>query len=378
MEARGKGTVTSLSSLFPAEEAQKAAQRVKDNITEKYKELDNLHSFVNDNTSLINLVNRLPDELHHQIMVPFGKAAFFPGRLVHTNEFMVLLGEGYFAERSAKQTADILKRRGNMLDSEVDSLKSVIEDLKTEASFFDKTAEEAAEGLVEIREEYIDDDDDDGGEEGFEESMSNSVQGQENSNAPNVSVADSATGVIDDQEYARMMARFDELEKEELELEDIEHQDEDKYDEDLDTQDKEHSDGRSYGNVFSDVSHPEVAATSNQKNSSWLPIRKDESSFTKALPQTLVGKSVVENVPTVLKTSVQPVSKSKPKVGASMSNQDAGSLMSRQAINSLKAFSGSIVERTVDVPTNSKKETTSQEPSKPISRFKMQRKGGQI
>ncbi|KAH9602699.1 hypothetical protein KSS87_018268 [Heliosperma pusillum] len=372
MEARGKGTVTSLSSLFPAEEAQKAAQRVKDNITEKYKELDNLHSFVNDNTNVINLVHRLPDELHHQIMVPFGKAAFFPGRLVHTNEFMVLLGEGYFAERSAKQTVDILKRRGNMLDSEVDSLKSVIEDLKTEVSFFDKTAQEAGEGLVEIREEYIDDDDDDGDEEGFEE-----IAGQENSNAPNVSVEDSATGVIDDQEYARMMARFDELEKEELELEDNEHQDEDKYDEYLNTRDKEHSDARSYGNVFSDASHPEVAATSDHKNPSWLPLRKDESSFNNALPEILVGKSVVEDVPTVLNSSVQPVSKSKTKVGASMPNQDAGSRMPRQAINSLKAFTGSIVERTFDVPTNANKETTSQ-PSKPISRFKMQRKGGQI
>lgn len=67
--AHGKGTVTPLSSMFPAEEARKAYQHVNDTILEKNKELDNLKHFVNDNTNLINLVQRLPDELHHNIMV---------------------------------------------------------------------------------------------------------------------------------------------------------------------------------------------------------------------------------------------------------------------------------------------------------------------
>lgn len=67
--ARGKGTVTSLSSTFPAEEARKAADLVNHTINEKRSELDNLRSFVADNTNLINLVQRLPDELHHHIQV---------------------------------------------------------------------------------------------------------------------------------------------------------------------------------------------------------------------------------------------------------------------------------------------------------------------
>ncbi|KDP24109.1 hypothetical protein JCGZ_25766 [Jatropha curcas] len=155
MEEQTKGTVTSLSSMFPVDEAQKAAKRVEDTVAEKQKELDDLKEFIADNTNLINLVSRLPDELHHDVMVPFGKAAFFPGRLVHTNEFMVLLGEGYYVERTAKQTVEILKRRGKVLDSQVESLKANIKDLRAEASFFDFTAYEAAEGLVEIREDYV-------------------------------------------------------------------------------------------------------------------------------------------------------------------------------------------------------------------------------
>ncbi|XP_021737422.1 RNA polymerase II subunit 5-mediating protein homolog [Chenopodium quinoa] len=143
---KGKGTMASLSSMFLAEEARKAAELVNDKILENRKELDNLRRFVVDNTNLINLVK-------------FGKAAFFPGRLVHTNEFLVLLGEGYFSDRTTKQTVDILKRRGQTLESQVGSVKAVIEDLKAEASFLDRSAAEAVEGLVEIREECSDDED---------------------------------------------------------------------------------------------------------------------------------------------------------------------------------------------------------------------------
>ena len=34
-----------------------------------------------------------------------------PGKLIHTNEVMVLLGENYFVERSAVQASEIVQRR---------------------------------------------------------------------------------------------------------------------------------------------------------------------------------------------------------------------------------------------------------------------------
>ena len=40
-----------------------------------------------------------------------GSKAFFPGELVHTNELMVLLGNNYFAEKSAKQAVELVDRR---------------------------------------------------------------------------------------------------------------------------------------------------------------------------------------------------------------------------------------------------------------------------
>ena len=45
---------------------------------------------------LQNMLQTLPDKVSYPIMVPFGSVAFFPGRLIHTNECMVDLGEFSF------------------------------------------------------------------------------------------------------------------------------------------------------------------------------------------------------------------------------------------------------------------------------------------
>ena len=53
------------------------------------------------------------------------------------------MGEGYYAETTSKKTVEILKRRGKTLESQVDSLNAMVQDLKLEASFLDRTASEA-------------------------------------------------------------------------------------------------------------------------------------------------------------------------------------------------------------------------------------------
>lgn len=45
------------------------------------------------------------------MQVPCGSLAFMPGQIVHTNEILVLLGDNYFVERSARQAGDIVMRR---------------------------------------------------------------------------------------------------------------------------------------------------------------------------------------------------------------------------------------------------------------------------
>ncbi|KAB2042300.1 hypothetical protein ES319_D02G206000v1 [Gossypium barbadense] len=145
METDAKRKETSLSSILPAQEAQKVAKRVTDC---RY-------------TALINLVQKLPDELHHDTMVPFVKSAVFPGRLVHTNEFLVLLGESYYVERTL-----------NKLES-----------------------------LVELREEDE--------EENTTEPVSQLGRG-----CPTFAEENKLMGAPEDDEYARIMSRLEELEKE--------------------------------------------------------------------------------------------------------------------------------------------------------------------
>ncbi|CAI5459000.1 unnamed protein product [Closterium sp. Yama58-4] len=80
--------------------------------------------------------------------VPFGRAAFFPGRLVHTNELTLLLGDGLYAERSASQALGVLRRRGAMIERQLEGCQAKVEDLRGELRFAEQAGADA-----EVREE---------------------------------------------------------------------------------------------------------------------------------------------------------------------------------------------------------------------------------
>jgi unconventional prefoldin RPB5 interactor 1 len=75
------------------------------------QKLDQWEKFEEDYLKIYEKLRTLTDTTSHDVFVPFGKVAFVPGKLVHTNALMVLLGDNWFAERSAKQTQDIVQRR---------------------------------------------------------------------------------------------------------------------------------------------------------------------------------------------------------------------------------------------------------------------------
>lgn len=51
------------------------------------------------------------EELTVSCMVPIGKKALMRGKLTHTNEILVSLGEGYFVKYSAAQAVALCNRR---------------------------------------------------------------------------------------------------------------------------------------------------------------------------------------------------------------------------------------------------------------------------
>ena len=80
-------------------------------IREVDQQLAKWTQFQTDYQQLNTRLSTLPDRLTYDCMVPFGKLAFIPGRIVHSNELLVLLGENYFVERSCKQAMEIVNRR---------------------------------------------------------------------------------------------------------------------------------------------------------------------------------------------------------------------------------------------------------------------------
>ncbi|KAJ2837991.1 hypothetical protein FBU31_001022 [Coemansia sp. 'formosensis'] len=81
--------------------------------------LDQYLEYKTEYHNLQTTLLELPDELEYDAMVPVGPLAFFPGKLMHTNEILVSLGDNWFTERSAKQAAGIAKRREEYVDGKI-------------------------------------------------------------------------------------------------------------------------------------------------------------------------------------------------------------------------------------------------------------------
>lgn len=86
------------------------------------KRLENWVKFKHDYDILKDRLLTLPDETRYDVMVPISKKGFMPGKLVHTNEILVLLGDNWFVDRSAKQAVDIITRRSKGIDEHIEKL----------------------------------------------------------------------------------------------------------------------------------------------------------------------------------------------------------------------------------------------------------------
>ena len=135
--------------------------------TERQAEVDRLQRAADDYEELRSTLHELPSKVEHKVLVPFGKMAFFPGSLRHTNEVLVLLGDNYFALRSAEQAAAIAARRAEFVRPKVADAQADVAELTTrieQIRAFGAT-QDVREGEFEIREPYFSDDEGADGEE---------------------------------------------------------------------------------------------------------------------------------------------------------------------------------------------------------------------
>ena len=142
----------------------------EDGLEAQTARLDALLGYQRDYEGLRKSISELPQRTHHSIMVPIGKAAIMPGKLVRTNEVMVLLGDNYFAKRSAAQACGILDRRIQHVEKLVAEQQHSMDTLHERQILGDLLARQMKEQLrvenedgdeiVEIHEEYLSSDDD--------------------------------------------------------------------------------------------------------------------------------------------------------------------------------------------------------------------------
>ncbi|XP_061450136.1 unconventional prefoldin RPB5 interactor 1 isoform X2 [Rhineura floridana] len=107
-----------------------------------------------DYEALQERLGTLPDKLSYDIMVPFGPLAFMPGRLVHTNEVTVLLGDNWFAKCSAKQASSLVEHRKKHVRKALDDLQKVVKNFESRVEFTEdlQKMSDAAGDFVDIRE----------------------------------------------------------------------------------------------------------------------------------------------------------------------------------------------------------------------------------
>ncbi|KAJ2760782.1 uri1, prefoldin-like chaperone, partial [Coemansia sp. BCRC 34490] len=98
--------------------------------------------------SLQKTLVELPDEIEYQAMVPVGPLAFFPGKIVHTNEILVLLGDNWFVDRSAKQAAEIAKRREEYIDDRIAVVRKELQGMNKREDIMDKKPKDPVTQLV--------------------------------------------------------------------------------------------------------------------------------------------------------------------------------------------------------------------------------------
>ena len=72
-----------------------------------------------------------------------------PGSLIHTNEITVLLGESYFAERSAEQASGIISRRKEFIQKLIRKSDEDAKKLAAKVHTSDHIHKSLLDGLVE-------------------------------------------------------------------------------------------------------------------------------------------------------------------------------------------------------------------------------------
>ncbi|KAE9126454.1 hypothetical protein PF010_g5257 [Phytophthora fragariae] len=79
--------------------------------------------------AVADTLTELPQKLSHQVMVPLGKRAMAPGKIVRSNEVLAHLGDDVFAWRSATQAVKVIERKKEVLRQQIQAQEENLREL---------------------------------------------------------------------------------------------------------------------------------------------------------------------------------------------------------------------------------------------------------
>ncbi|KYQ57176.1 RNA polymerase II subunit 5-mediating protein like protein [Trachymyrmex zeteki] len=120
-------SITKDATMEP--QAIKSYQQILDNVLaqkleQNEKRIKAITDYKKGHKKVIEGLEAYPLSLSENCMVPIGKLAFMKGKLTHTNEILIYLGEGYFVKYSASQAIALCNRRIAWADEMLKSLET--------------------------------------------------------------------------------------------------------------------------------------------------------------------------------------------------------------------------------------------------------------
>ncbi|XP_072758735.1 uncharacterized protein Uri [Anoplolepis gracilipes] len=94
------------------------------------QEINKWNDYKNKYKKVIEGLEVYPLSVSENCMVPIGKRALMKGKLIHTNEILVYLGDGYFAKYSASQAISLCNRKIAWADK-------MLKDLQAERNLYE-------------------------------------------------------------------------------------------------------------------------------------------------------------------------------------------------------------------------------------------------
>ncbi|KAJ1358463.1 uri1, prefoldin-like chaperone [Parelaphostrongylus tenuis] len=171
--------------------------------------LDARHRELSEYDSLIHCLEELPKKRERAVMSPVGSVGFLPATIVHTNEVLVGLGDGYFVDTTAYAATEILMRRKTVIEKNIADLHQheniIIHQIEFAKKLFNN---ENNPEEVEIREEY-------------DEAKENELRQKRRSRVAASRILTKT--VADVNAEAELMKRLEELELQEMQNAELDH-----------------------------------------------------------------------------------------------------------------------------------------------------------